>query len=54
MRSPYLSSLTTRGNIFSQVLSRCIDRDELTEPQAIVIVERVLFHNANKVYRLGL
>ena len=29
-------------------------RDELTELQAVIMVENILFHNSNKVYGLEL
>ena len=37
-----------------QVLSDYVDRDELTEDEAVKIVERAFFHNANELYQLNL
>jgi hypothetical protein len=31
-----------------------VNRGDLTEDEALDIVERVLFHNANQLYKLGL
>jgi hypothetical protein len=36
------------------VLSDYVARKELNEGQAITVVENALFHNANRIYRLGL
>ena len=37
-----------------QVLEESVRREELSEEQAIGVAQRALFHNANKLYRLGL
>ena len=39
---------------FIQVLSKSVETLELSEQQAITIVENALFHNANKLYHLNL
>ncbi|EJD46922.1 hypothetical protein AURDEDRAFT_62900 [Auricularia subglabra TFB-10046 SS5] len=49
----YLGVLQGRQAIL-EVLSEYVDRDELTEEEAVKIVERAFFHNANEVYRLNL
>lgn len=36
------------------VLSKYIDRDELSEDETVKVVERAFFHNANELYKLGL
>jgi len=37
-----------------QVLSDIVKTGELSEPQAVAITENALFHNANRLYKLGL
>jgi len=37
-----------------QVLTDYVTREDLTEDQAIEIVQRAYFHNSNELYRLGL
>ena len=37
-----------------QILSTSVKAQEMTEAQAIGIVKRALFENANKLYNLGL
>jgi len=49
----YLGSLQARQALY-EVLSKTVSRSELTEDEAIDIVERVLFHNSNELYQLGL
>ncbi|KAI1790899.1 amidohydrolase-domain-containing protein [Ganoderma leucocontextum] len=51
--SYYLGALQARQAIF-EVMENSIRKLELTLPQAIGIVKRVFFENANKVYNLGL
>ena len=31
-----------------------VGREELSEGEAVKIVEKALFHNANRIYKLGL
>jgi hypothetical protein len=38
----------------SQVLKECVDREELTNDEAVTIIKRLLFDNANKLYKLNL
>jgi hypothetical protein len=40
--------------ICSQVLTEVVRCQELTEAEAVKIVKNALFHNANKIYNLGL
>lgn len=49
-----LPCLFSRITGHPQVLSDSVTREELTEKQAIEIVENALFHNANRIYNLGL
>jgi len=49
----YLGSLQSRQALY-EVLSETVNRGDLTEQEAIDIVERVLFHNANELYQLRL
>jgi len=49
----YLGSLQAREVLF-EVLQESVRREELTEQQAIGVAQRALFHNANKLYGLGL
>ncbi|KZV89430.1 hypothetical protein EXIGLDRAFT_751177 [Exidia glandulosa HHB12029] len=49
----YLGVLQGRQAMLD-VLSDYIDRDELSEDEAVQIVERAFFHNANKLYDLNL
>jgi len=49
----YLGTLQAREVLF-EVLQDSVRREELTEQQAIGVAQRALFHNANKLYRLGL
>ncbi|KAF9028052.1 amidohydrolase 2 [Hymenopellis radicata] len=51
--SYYLGSLQSRQALFT-VLSEMIQAGELTEKQAVAMVENVLFHNSNRVYGLKL
>ncbi|KAF9028050.1 amidohydrolase 2 [Hymenopellis radicata] len=51
--SYYLGSLQSRQALFA-VLSEMVHAGELTEKQAVAIVENLLFHNSNRVYRLKL
>lgn len=37
-----------------QVLSETVLRQEMTENQAIKVLQDALFHNANRIYSLGL
>jgi hypothetical protein len=37
-----------------QVLKECVDKEELTNEEAITIIKRFLFDNANKLYKLDL
>ncbi|KIY47660.1 amidohydrolase 2 [Fistulina hepatica ATCC 64428] len=46
----YLSSRQSRGVLY-QVLSECVNRKELSETQAVSIVQNILFYNANNLYR---
>jgi len=51
--SYYLATVQARQVLY-EVLSDSVNREELTEKQAIEIVENALFHNANRIYNLGL
>ncbi|KDQ54522.1 hypothetical protein JAAARDRAFT_135303 [Jaapia argillacea MUCL 33604] len=51
--SYYLGSLQAREALY-EVLSQLITARDLTEIQAIQIVKNALFHNSNRIYRLGL
>ena len=46
--------LAAQPQRFIQVLSKSVETLELSEQQAITIVENALFHNANKLYHLNL
>ena len=37
-----------------QVLQDAVKADELTEEEAVRVAKDILFHTANRVYRLGL
>ena len=37
-----------------EVFSKSVEDGDLTEDEAVAMVENALFHNANKLYRLGL
>lgn len=49
----YLGVLQGRQAML-EVLSEYVDREELTEDEAVKIVERAFFHNANALYQLNL
>jgi len=49
----YLASLQSREALY-EVLKECVDREELTNEEAITVIKRLLFDNANKLYRLNL
>ncbi|KAK0463211.1 amidohydrolase 2 [Desarmillaria tabescens] len=49
----YLGTLQARTAL-SEVLSELVTSGDLTENQAVKIVQDVLFHNSNRVYNLGL
>ncbi|KAL4072268.1 amidohydrolase 2 [Scleroderma citrinum] len=49
----YLASIQSRQALY-EVFADYIRREELSEPQAAIIVENMLFHNSNRVYGLGL
>ncbi|KAF7294516.1 CBM1 domain-containing protein [Mycena kentingensis (nom. inval.)] len=51
--SYYLGSRQARLALL-EVLKEYVIRDELTEEEAIVIVQNALFHNSNRLYKLGL
>ncbi|KAF8890637.1 amidohydrolase 2 [Infundibulicybe gibba] len=51
--SYYLGSIQARKAL-SSVLCDIVDRGQITEAQAVTIVQNALFHNANRVYNLGL
>ncbi|KAI0668915.1 amidohydrolase-domain-containing protein [Trametes maxima] len=51
--SYYLGTLQARQALF-EVLESSVRKLELTLPQAIGIVKRALFENANRIYNLGL
>ncbi|KAF5381899.1 hypothetical protein D9757_007592 [Collybiopsis confluens] len=49
----YLGTVQARQALFD-VLSEIVLAEELTEAQAVQIVERALFWNSNRVYKLGM
>ncbi|KAK0236913.1 amidohydrolase 2 [Armillaria nabsnona] len=49
----YLGTVQARTAL-CEVLSELVANDDLTEVQAVKIVQDVLFHNSNRVYNLGL
>ncbi|KAJ7579017.1 amidohydrolase 2 [Mycena floridula] len=49
----YLGTLQARNALYI-VLAEIVSSGELTEAQAVTIVQNSLFHNANRIYRLGL
>lgn len=49
----YLASIQSRQVLYD-VFADCIRREELTESETAAIVEKMLFHNSNRVYGLGL
>ncbi|KAH0834001.1 amidohydrolase 2 [Lanmaoa asiatica] len=51
--SYYLASVQARQALY-EVLSDSVRREELNEQQAIEIAQNALFHNANRIYSLGL
>ncbi|KAF5352937.1 hypothetical protein D9758_007872 [Tetrapyrgos nigripes] len=51
--SYYLGSIQARQALYD-VLSDIVKTNELTELQAVTIAENALFHNANRIYNLGL
>ncbi|KAF8216413.1 amidohydrolase-domain-containing protein [Mycena galopus ATCC 62051] len=51
--SYYLGSLQARQALYD-VLSESVALEELTESEAVLIVQNALFHNANKLYNLSL
>ncbi|KAH7882160.1 amidohydrolase 2 [Phlebopus sp. FC_14] len=51
--SYYLGSMQAREALY-EVLADTVRREELTEEQAVQIVQNALFHNSNEIYRLGL
>lgn len=48
----YLAALQTREAL-SEVLADYIDRSEISYEQGVEIAKRIFFHNANKLYSLG-
>ncbi|KAF8064167.1 amidohydrolase-domain-containing protein [Lyophyllum atratum] len=51
--SYYLGTIQARQALF-EVLSEIVHSGELSETAAVQIVQNALFHNANRVYKLGL
>ncbi|GLB44652.1 putative amidohydrolase [Lyophyllum shimeji] len=51
--SYYLGTMQARQAL-CEVLSEIVHLGELSEPAAVQIIQNALFHNANRVYRLGL
>ncbi|KAH8828149.1 amidohydrolase 2, partial [Flagelloscypha sp. PMI_526] len=51
--SYYLAVIQSRQALF-EVLSEHVQSEELTEKEAIDVVENALFYNSNKLYKLGL
>jgi len=51
--SYYLGAIQAREALYD-VLSESVRNQELTEKQAVAVVQGALFHNANRVYNLGL
>ncbi|PBK92706.1 amidohydrolase 2 [Armillaria gallica] len=49
----YLGTVQARTAL-CEVLSELVTNEDLTEKQAVKIVQDVLFHNSNRVYNLGL
>ncbi|EIN05840.1 hypothetical protein PUNSTDRAFT_145746 [Punctularia strigosozonata HHB-11173 SS5] len=49
----YLGTQQARDTLY-EVLADYVVRKELTEGQAVTVVENALFHNSNRLYRLGL
>ncbi|KAF8585597.1 amidohydrolase 2 [Ramaria rubella] len=49
----YLAVVQVREALYT-VLADSITKGDLTESQAVIIVQRTLFHNSNQVYKLGL
>ncbi|KAK7047603.1 hypothetical protein VNI00_006371 [Paramarasmius palmivorus] len=49
----YLSAIQARQALYD-VLSEIVHAKEMTEEQAVTVVENALFHNSNKLYNLGL
>jgi predicted TIM-barrel fold metal-dependent hydrolase len=49
----YLGTIQARQALFD-VLSEIVSADELTEAQAVEIVERALFWNSERIYKLGI
>jgi hypothetical protein len=41
-------------NSFFQILAEVVQLHELAETEAVAIVQNALFHNANRLYKLGL
>lgn len=50
----FLPAAALSADLVTQVLSEFVRREELKEQQAIEIVRNALFHNANRIYNLGL
>lgn len=50
----YLLAVTQMRKAFETVLSEYVKKEDLTWMEARDVVENVLFHNSNKLYRLGL
>jgi hypothetical protein len=49
----YLGALQGRQAL-ADVLTECVVREELSEEQAKDVAKRLLFENANRIYKLGL
>lgn len=49
----YLGTIQAREVLY-EVLGEAVERGDLSEAQAVGIVRRALFDNANKLYKLGL
>lgn len=47
-------SFVSLYSMYLQVLEEIVQSRELTEAEAVTIVQNALFHNANRVYNLGL
>ncbi|KAL1751715.1 amidohydrolase-domain-containing protein [Schizophyllum commune] len=49
----YLGNIQARKALY-EVFSKSVEDGDLTQDEAVAMVENALFHNANKLYRLGL
>ena len=49
----YLGNIQARKALY-EVFSKSVEDGDLTEGEAVTMVENALFYNANKLYRLGL